>query len=133
MKGLIKHLLREGLFDADSEKQKALLDKFVEFACDFLKIPKSKVILRFDRDGLTTTAAYGNGETQVYAKDRAIVDIMRSIAHELTHNKQDVEKRLQQDKHETQNAAGSPIENEANATAGVIMRKFGEMYPIIYQ
>lgn len=133
MKGLIKRLLKEGLFDKESEKQKALLDEFITFTCNFLKIKKTSVVLKFDRKGLITTASYGNGEVIVYAKDRALVDIMRSIAHELTHYKQDVEKRLQQDKHETQNAAGSPIENEANATAGVIMRKFGELHPEIYE
>lgn len=132
MKGLIKKLLKEGLFEKESEKQKTLLDEFVTFACDFLKVKKTSVILKFDRDGLVTTASYGNGEVVVYAKDRALVDIMRSIAHELTHYKQDMEKRLKKDEHESQNAAGSPIENEANSTAGVIMRKFGELHPEIY-
>jgi Zn-dependent peptidase ImmA (M78 family) len=81
---------------------------------------------------LVTTASYGNNKVKIYAKDRAIVDIMRSIAHELTHLKQDVEGRLNDKNHDKDNSAGSPIENEANATAGTIMRKFGEEYPEIY-
>ena len=57
---------------------------------------------------------------------------MRSIAHELTHLKQDKEGRLQDNNHDENNEAGSPIENEANAVAGQIIRKFGEEYPEIY-
>ena len=50
----------------------------------------------------------------------------------MTHLKQDVEKRLEKKDHNKNNAAGSPIENEANAKAGEIMRKFGENHPEIY-
>ena len=132
MKDTIKRLLNERLLDKHSEEQVALLNEFVGFAADFLGIKKPKVVLQYRRDGLTTTAAYADGKIHVYAKERAIVDIMRSIAHEMTHLKQDLEKRLEKKNHETNNAAGSPIENEANAKAGEIMRKFGETHPEIY-
>ena len=58
---------------------------------------------------------------------------MRSIAHELVHMKQDIDGRLEDNNHDTNNEAGSPIENEANSVAGVIIRKFGEEYPEIYE
>jgi len=132
MKATIKKLLNERLLDKHSEEQVALLNEFVGFAADFLGIKKPKIVLQYGRDGLTTTAAYVDGKIHVYAKERAIVDIMRSIAHEMTHLKQDVEKRLEKKDHIKNNAAGSPIENEANAKAGEIMRKFGENHPEIY-
>jgi hypothetical protein len=132
MKAVIKRLLNEGLFDKTSKKQIALLDEFVDFACDFLKLDKPTIKLQFNHDGLVTTAAYGGNKVFVYAKERALVDIMRSIAHELTHMKQDSDGRLEQTEHEKNNAAGSPVENEANSKAGIMIRKFGEQHPEIY-
>jgi len=132
MKAVIKHLLTEHLFDRDSKEQIDLLNKFVDFTGKFLGIKTPKIHLQFNRDGLVTTASYGKKTVKIYAKDRATVDIMRSIAHELTHMKQDIEGRLKQNNHDDNNEAGSPIEDEANATAGEIMRKFGEEYPEIY-
>jgi len=133
MKGIIKRLLNERLLDKNSEDQVNLLNKFLKFASDYLGIKQPKVVLQYSRDGLTTTAAYSEGKIYIYAKERAIVDVMRSIAHEMTHLKQDVDKRLDKKNHTANNAAGSPIENEANAKAGEIMRKFGEIHPEIYE
>ena len=50
---------------------------------------------------------------------------MRTLAHELSHHKQDLEKRLKVDSGKT----GSDIENEANAKAGEIMRKYDDSHP----
>jgi Zn-dependent peptidase ImmA (M78 family) len=128
-----KSLLKEHLFDRNSEPQLKLLKLFLNFTCKFLGVKCPKINLKFNRDGLTTTASYGANNVIIYAKDRALVDIMRSIAHELVHLKQDVEGRLEQTEHDKNNEAGSPIENEANAVAGQIIRKFGEEHPEIYK
>jgi hypothetical protein len=133
MKPFIKKILNEALFEKSSKKQRELLEEFIDFACDFLNIEKPTINLQFNRNGLVTTAAYGGNRVHVYAKDRALVDIMRSIAHELTHMQQDSNGRLKQTDHEKNNEAGSPIENEANAKAGVMIRKFGEQHPEIYE
>ena len=57
------------------------------------------------------------------------VDVMRTLAHELSHHKQDLEKRLKVDSGKT----GSDIENEANAKAGIIMRNYGKANPNIFE
>lgn len=132
MKDIIKRLLSERLLDKTSKKDIDILNKFISFTAKELGTDTPKVILQYNRDGLTTTAAYASGTIMVYVKDRAIVDIIRSIAHEMTHYKQDVENRLDSKKHKENNAAGSDIENEANARAGEIIRKFGKLYPEIY-
>lgn len=53
---------------------------------------------------------------------RQTMDILRTLAHELTHYRQ----------HKTNRGgsghAGSPTENEANRLAGTIVRKFGEKH-----
>ena len=132
MKPIIKQLLREGLMGKEEADLKAVAD-FVNFAKEFLGIKDNiKIKLAFERTAdLKTTAYYSMlGELVVYAKDRAIVDICRSIAHELVHHKQNLEGRLVNAVKDGED--GSPIENEANAVAGVIIRKYGKIKPEIY-
>lgn len=125
-------IISEAIFKKDSGSQIKLLELFIDFASKFLGIKKPSVVLKFKHEGLTTTAAYSNNKIKVYAKERALVDIMRSIAHEMVHQKQDNDGRLDDSEHDANNTAGSPIENEANAVAGQIIRKFGEEHPEIY-
>lgn len=60
-------------------------------------------------------------------RGRQTMDILRTVAHELTHYRQ----------HKTKKSgsghAGSPTENEANRLAGTIVRKFGEKYPGLFE
>lgn len=60
---------------------------------------------------------------QVVIKDRHPMDVMRTVAHELVHWKQ------RQENKEMDGADGSDTENEANAIAGIIMRRFGKSHP----
>jgi hypothetical protein len=71
-----------------------------------------------------------DGFIKIYAKNRAIIDICRSICHELVHHKQNLEGRLVDAVQDGED--GSEIENEANAVAGVIIRKWGKQHPEIY-
>jgi predicted GNAT family acetyltransferase len=133
MKPLIKSLLRENLMTKDDPAVRAVSD-FVNFAKEFLGITDDvKVLLAFERTPELTTTAYYNldGYLCVYAKNRAIIDICRSIAHELVHHKQNLEGRLLDTAKDGDD--GSPIENEANAVAGVIIRKYGKLHPELYQ
>jgi len=132
MKPIIKQLLRERLMGKEEADLRAVAD-FVNFAKEFLDITDDiKIKLAFERTAdLKTTAYYSMlGELVVYAKDRAIIDICRSIAHELVHHKQNIEGRLVNTIKDGED--GSPIENEANAVAGVIIRKYGKIKPEIY-
>jgi hypothetical protein len=132
MKPIIKQLLRERLMGKEEADLRAVAD-FVNFAKEFLGITDDiKIKLAFERTSdLKTTAYYSMlGELVVYAKDRAIIDICRSIAHELVHHKQNLEERLVNAVKDGED--GSPIENEANAVAGVIIRKYGKIKPEIY-
>jgi hypothetical protein len=107
---------------------------FVNFTKDFLDIDDNvKIELAFEKTpDLRTTAYYNNGDrrVKVYVKDRAKIDVMRSIAHELVHHKQNIDGRF--DNAEDPGADGSEFENEANATAGLIIRKWGRIHPEIY-
>ncbi len=134
MKPTIKQLLRERLLTQDELDVRDVAD-FVNFAKKKLGIDDDiKVALAFKRTpDLVTTAYYdvANNMLKVYSKDRAIIDVCRSIAHELVHHKQNLEGRITNS--ESDGADGSPIENEANAVAGVIIRKWGRIHPEVYQ
>jgi hypothetical protein len=71
------------------------------------------------------SASFGvfDGSIKVVSKDRHPMDVMRTVAHELVHWKQKVSG------HEMDGSDGSATENQANAVAGAIMRKFGKKYP----
>lgn len=133
MKPLIKKLLAERLLSRDNQDLRAVAD-FSNFAKEFLGITDDiKIELAFERTpDLVSTAYYDlNGHIKVYVKNRAIVDICRSIAHELVHHKQNLTGTLKNAVKDGED--GSPIENEANAVAGVIIRKYGKLHPEIYQ
>ena len=108
----------------DNKKVK-IIGKFTGFCCDRLGLVNPVIVyLCADRAKISTTAAYSPSEKTcfVYAKNRAIVDICRSIAHELTHMMQDENGLL-----------GMPIkdiggfhEDQANAFAGQLIKLFAK-------
>ena len=53
------------------------------------------------------------------------VDVLRTVAHELVHFRQDLRGEL----NDQSGATGSPEENQAHEIAGVIMRHFNKKYP----
>ena len=61
-----------------------------------------------------------NNEIIVAYKDRHILDILRSLSHEMVHLHQNLLGKLKDDSGNT----GSNIENEANSFAGVLMRNW---------
>ena len=134
MKPTIKQLLRERLLTKDETDVRDVAD-FVNFAKEYLGIDDDvKIELAFKKTpDLRTTAYYNNGDKRmkIYVKDRAIIDVCRSIAHELVHHKQNLEKAFEGA--EDPGADGSVFENEANAVAGVIIRKWGRLHPEIYE
>jgi Zn-dependent peptidase ImmA (M78 family) len=84
--------------------------------------PKIKFVDQPSING-SSFGQYGNNKIIVITKDRHPIDIMRTLCHELVHWKQESENM------KLDGTDGSDIENQANAIAGVIMRKFGKMYP----
>ena len=60
--------------------------------------------------------------------DRHPIDVMRTLAHELVHYKQDTQNRLTPESGKT----GHQHENEANATAAIIMRNFAQQRPEMF-
>jgi hypothetical protein len=131
MKQFIRQLLRE---EIEAMPKKELIQKFIEFVVDNLSIDgDANVELTDKKDDIRTSAVYNNKTelARVYTKNRALVDICRSIAHELVHHKQNQRGDLKDNP--TAGDDGSPEENEANAKAGELIRIFGRQNPEIYE
>jgi hypothetical protein len=116
----------------DDKKEK--LTAFVKFVKDQLELKTVPTIsIKGNRDGLKTTANYDytkeNKIIKVYGKNRALVDIMRSVAHEMVHHKQFEDGRLEQRPPDI----GGEIEDEANAKAGQYIKLYSKEDPTIYE
>jgi len=135
--GLNEEVKTKGVQFDSSEKK--TIDDFVEFVKKELGIENEvDVQLQNNKDGIRTTAVYKyqdegdedfeQSHIKVFALGRALVDVLRSIAHELVHHKQNEDGELK-GKHSN---VGGPIEDEANAVAGEMIKKYGLNHPEIY-
>jgi 8-oxo-dGTP pyrophosphatase MutT (NUDIX family)/2'-5' RNA ligase len=128
-----KTTLNECIEIDDNYKQE--IKNFIDFAKKYLNIDNDvKVILTNKKTPDLQTSAYydiKDNIIKVYIKNRHLLDIMRSTAHELTHTKQNLEGKIKNVSED--GADGSPIEDEANAIAGRIIREYGRMKPSLYE
>ena len=116
----------------DDKKEK--LNSFVKFVKEQLELRDVPTVsIQNHRNGLKTTANYDytkeNKVVKVCMKNRALVDVMRSIAHELVHHKQWEDGRLNGPKPPD---IGGEIEDEANAKAGQFIKMFAKQDETIY-
>lgn len=111
-----------------------IVGDFLDFCQDSLgyETPAS-VELVTDRDKLVTLASYNlnDNSVRVYSKNRALADVLRSIAHELVHHKQLEDGRI--DVNNPPQDVGGEIEDEANAVAGQLVKAFGYTGVNIYE
>jgi Zn-dependent peptidase ImmA (M78 family) len=68
-----------------------------------------------------------NGVMRVYTGRRNLIDILRTVAHELVHRVQDEQDRIEN------TYPGHPLEQEADAAAGYLVKIYGEQHPEIMQ
>ena len=107
---------------------------FLRFACKELELKTLPTIELLNHhvvnDESNSFAAYVPSKKKIvlYAKNRHILDILRSLCHELVHYRQDLAGEL----HAASGKTGSDHENEANAVAGQVLRKYGKMHPELF-
>jgi hypothetical protein len=118
----------------DDPTDEEILRDFIEFCVKELKI-KSMPTIKLRRDPQwpvvhRTFGRYIDDEhlLEVAFGQRHIMDVLRTVAHELTHKHQHERETVPMDAGET----GSPYENEANARAGVLMRDYGRLHPELF-
>jgi hypothetical protein len=135
MKSLIKRILKEESYKKINRLSlnESIIDDFIEFGKSELSLSNDfKIELVDDSDSIKTLENYDveSSTIKIKTKNRAVPDIIRSIAHEMTHHKQNVKGDLRG--RDIEDKAGSPWEDEANAKAGYLVRIFGERNPEIY-
>lgn len=91
------------------------------------KLPKIKLRKQIVDNQQPTFGRFVDDEQTIYLSinNRNPNDILRTLAHEMVHYKQSIDGRIDHTSGET----GSPIENEANAMAGVMMRNLNKAHP----
>lgn len=116
----------------ESVDKNSLFEKFMTYACNELQIhnpPSFEIRYEYGEDQ-PSFGAYVPSKHHIFVNpsNRNIVDVLRTLAHELVHAKQNEMGLLQPDSGET----GSEHENDANAIAGILMRDYGKQNPSIY-
>ncbi|MHA2010476.1 MAG: hypothetical protein ACXACY_25200 [Candidatus Hodarchaeales archaeon] len=130
---LVKDKWGVDLMNYGDNINESIVDDFIEFGKNELSLGDGfNVRLTNDSDELETLASYdmSKNEISVMSKNRAIPDIIRSIAHEMVHHKQNELGDLKGNPEEGED--GSPWEDQANSKAGEIVRRFGKEFPEIY-
>jgi Zn-dependent peptidase ImmA (M78 family) len=111
----------------------ATVKKFIRFSAKYLGLSREESRIKFvssgRKFGFTSFGAFDPEAKVIYVvKDnRHIADVLRTLAHELVHMKQ------RQTKNHLDGSDGSKDENEANAKAGILLRKFLKKYPEILE
>ncbi len=114
-----------------------LIGQFCVYCADMLPIEgdfKVYVVGSRKQYNISTTAAYMINQNccYIYGKNRAVPDIMRSIAHEMTHMMQDQMGLINGSIRD----AGGFHEDQANSKAGELLKRFVQENPerkVIYE
>jgi len=122
--------MRAQEFDNPKENFVEMFRKFLPLAMEIIgleSLPKMVFEKEVESPDQPTFGQYVNNDHVLHVglANRHPNDILRTVAHELVHYKQDTEHKLN---HMSGNT-GSPEENEANALAGIVMRNFNKRYP----
>lgn len=124
----------ESLRESAEMSDEDILKDFIQFCVSELKIEQIPTVkLRKDPQWSVRNRTFGRyiddqHLLEVSWGQRHIMDVLRTVAHELTHKHQHEREAVPADAGET----GSPYENEANARAGVLMRDYGRLHPELF-
>lgn len=115
--------------------EKDIMDEFVNWTKQILgiesdpKIHWSADTTQAQQGHHTGRHTEGSNEIWVYIKNRNLVDIMRTVFHELVHVRQSEKGKIKPNS----SYPGSPIERQADELAGKYIKIFGAKHPEIFQ
>ena len=124
----------ESLRESADLSDEDILKDFVDFCFQELELERMPTVkLRKDPQWSVVNRTFGRyiddiNTLEVAFGQRHIMDVLRTVAHELTHQHQHERAAVPDNAGET----GSPYENEANARAGVLMRDYGRLHPELF-
>ena len=125
----------EDIFESKQTLSENNLDTFMKYACEMLEIEKIPTLQYLDNsledDSQPSFGGYSPNSNLIHicVQNRHPIDIMRTLAHELVHCKQNLIKGLNPNK---DGKTGSEIENEAHAVAGMLMRDYAKKHPELF-
>jgi hypothetical protein len=125
----------DNLTESTFREHEEQLRDFIQWCVKKLKIKQELPQIRFQdaKEGPDQhrTGYYDDAQDVmwIYTGNRNMIDIMRTVAHELTHRKQHEDNMV----HGDQSYPGSPIEQEADAVAGYLMKLYGKIHPEIIE
>ena len=136
--GMLAPIIKEN-FEINSNNEnstiKKYLEEFAEYCYGVLELNNKPIIKVITDDSYVeqnkSFGGYSPTDNVIYVSinRRNLADIMRSLAHEIIHSKQNEQGSLSSLDGQT----GSDIENQANAVAGIIMRHYGQLKPEIFK
>jgi hypothetical protein len=120
-----------------SNRREARLKHFIQWAKKRIGVADGDINIVFSYDQKdaqdehrTGAWDFQNNHMVVYVGNRNMVDILRTICHELVHVKQGQDGDIQR---ATRHGPGSPLEVEADAKAGYLMKLYGKLYRDIFE
>ena len=131
----VKNKLDEANDEPDFLEDNPIMKKFIQFATQKLKLQSvPKIEFSYDTEEAqeghhTGRHSENDNSVWVYVANRNMVDIMRTVYHELTHVRQGELGMIKPG----DSYPGSPIEMLADMTAGKEMKIFGKAHPEIFQ
>lgn len=124
--------IAEGI-ESDEEMQQ--VDNFIKWCIKRLHIKQPHPVITLSRDseqaqkGHHTGLHTSDGKIWVYIENRNMVDIFRTIFHELVHHRQEQLNMIGPD----DSYPGSPVEAMADMLAGKYIKIYGKNHPEIFQ
>ena len=136
-KGYDPELLKPYITESEQEdlNNNPIVKKFLAWTSKKLNLEKTpKIEFSYDSDEAQEGHHTGRhnpetGEVWVYCANRNLVDILRTVFHELTHVRQGELDMIKPG----DSYPGSPIEAEADVMAGKYIKIFGKAHPEIFQ
>lgn len=123
-----------GVDHMDLDRKKAIIADFIKWAAPKIhlktvpKITFSDDQAEAEKHHHTGSYDWHNNTLWVYVGNRNLVDIIRTLCHELVHAKQDQANRIRR-----HSPPGSKLEREADETAGYLLKLYGAKNNDIFQ
>jgi len=119
-----RSVYRESINESVTNKFVKKFLPWLQKELDIKQLPKIELL---DRPMNTSFGTYDADNNCLYlvTAGRHPIDVLRTLAHELTHHKQNLAGQLDANSGDT----GTDEENEANANAGIVMRDFASANP----
>jgi hypothetical protein len=131
----LKETAGSGQGSMDADQLRSVLRGFIRAAADYLGIKQlPRIRLISDANWTRDNGTFGRYNSDTHSLDLAInnrhpLDIIRTMAHEMTHARQNEVTDMPADAGRT----GSPYEDEANAMAGRFMRHVAKHHPELFR